>query len=64
MPQSLPGNAACPACGIYFCFDQRPNAQHWGALARTLSAVACHAKLGKRCVWRQRLKLSESLSAD
>ena len=45
---------------------QRSNAQHWGALAHTLGGLIMLAALSwaSAVLWRQRLKLSESLSAD
>ena len=45
---------------------QRSNAQHWGALAHTLGGLIMLAALGwaSAVLWRQRLKLTKSLSAD
>ena len=45
---------------------QRPNAQHWGALAHTLGGLVMLAALSwaSAVLWRQRLKLSKSLCAD
>lgn len=45
---------------------QRPNAQHWGALAHTLGGLVMLAALSwaSAVLWRQRLKLSKSLSTD
>jgi len=47
-------------------FSQRPNAQLWGALAHTLGGLVMLAALSwaSSVLWRQRLKLSKSLSAD
>ncbi|MCX7194732.1 MAG: hypothetical protein NTV37_02280 [Proteobacteria bacterium] len=45
---------------------QRANAQHWGALAHTLGGLVMLAALSwaSAVLWRQRLKLSKSLSTD
>lgn len=45
---------------------QRSNAQHWGALAHTLGSLIMLAALSwaSAVLWRQRLKLTKSLSAD
>lgn len=45
---------------------QRPNAQHWGAMAHTLGGLVMLAALSwaSAVLWRQRLKLSNSSSAD
>ncbi|MDQ3268130.1 MAG: zinc ribbon domain-containing protein, partial [Pseudomonadota bacterium] len=47
-------------------FGQRPNAQHWGTLAHTLGGLVMFAALSwaSAVLWRQRLKLSESLNAN
>ena len=45
---------------------QRSNAQHWGAMAHTLGGLVMLAALSwaSAVLWRQRLKLSNSSSAD